>query len=156
MQTKRIIMVCSGNVCRSPMAEVLLKAALAEHGVDGVQVWSAGTWAMSDSPAVGQAAYVCQEEGLDLSQHRSRPLALDMVRQADMVLVMETRHLSEIVEALPEAEGKVRLLGSFAKGGGRDVAEIKDPFDSSYGSFRRCFNEIKEAVSGLAEYLRAD
>ncbi len=156
MEMKRIVMVCSGNICRSPMAEVLLKAALAEHGVDCIEVHSAGTCALTDLPAVDQSVYVCQEEGLDLSKHRSKPLALDVVRRADMVLVMEKRHLAEIVEALPEAEGKVRLLGSFAKGRGADDAEIKDPFGSSYGAFRQCFDEIKEAVAGLAEYLQTN
>lgn len=150
---KKILVVCSGNICRSPMAEVILKAALAKRRIDGVTVCSAGTGALHFEPAVEQAVNVCQEENLDLSRHRSQLLTPDIVVAADMVLVMEKRHRNEILRAVPEAEEKVHLLGSFVISRQKGDAEIFDPYGPSREAFRKCFEEIKEAVYGFANYL---
>lgn len=135
------------------MAEAVLKDALARRNIDGVTVLSAGLLALFFEPAVEQAVKVCQDENLDISRHRSQPLTPEMVLAADMVLVMEKRHRSEILRSLPEAQDKVHLLGNFALNRKEPDAEIFDPYGPSYEAFRKCFEEIREAVYGLTDYL---
>ena len=93
-----ILFVCTGNTCRSPMAEGLLRAALAAKGLDQVTVSSAGTGAWDGAP-ISEASYlVGLEQGLDLSEHRARLLTRDVVRGADLILAMSGHHIARVAE----------------------------------------------------------
>ncbi len=152
-RVKLILMVCSGNVCRSPMAEGLLKEELRRRNLEGIRVVSAGVVAYHGLPAVEMAALVCKnEDDLDITGHRSRALSVDMVEGADMVLVMQRHQGEDIRGTLSRARGKIRLLGSFAADD-RGDAEIPDPAGPSYQEFHRCYKRIRRAVLALADSL---
>jgi protein-tyrosine-phosphatase len=138
-----IVFVCTGNTCRSPMAEGLLREALAARGIDQVTVASAGTGAWEGAPASEGAYLVGLEHGLDLGEHRARLLTREMVREADLMLTMSGHHLARVAEL--GGESKVHLLGSYA---GRDPgrSEVADPFGSDLTSYRTTFGELRELI----------
>jgi protein-tyrosine-phosphatase len=145
---KRILLVCTGNICRSPMAEGFLKAALSEKGIRGVEVASAGTYALVGNPAELQALEVMRPFGVDLSEHRARPLSMELIRWADAILVMSPQHWAFVEEMESGAADKVRLLGAYAPRGEPDEA-IDDPYGGSTHLYRSCAVEINEAVNGF-------
>ncbi len=118
---KRVLMVCTGNICRSPMAQVLLAGRLRERGLE-TAVESAGTNAPEGRPADPLAVEAMAARGLDLSAHRARQLTLAHVHAADLVLVMEAWQQREVERMDPSARGRVHRLGRI---GGFD---IPDPF----------------------------
>jgi protein-tyrosine phosphatase len=141
-----ILFVCTGNTCRSPIAEGLLRTALAAKGLDQVTVSSAGTGAWDGAP-VSEAAYlVGLEQGVDLSEHRARLLTRDLVRSVDLILVMSGHHLARVAEL--GGEDKVHLLGSYA---GRDAsqAEVSDPYGADLTTYRVTFTELQDLIGSV-------
>ena len=146
--TKRILFVCTGNVCRSPMAEYLLRHRLGDR--QDVAVGSAGVFAAEGMPASPEAVQALDEKGIDLTPHRSRMLAPDLAEAATHILVMTERHRQEVVRIYPAAAGRVRLLRSFGTGEVRDIA---DPIGLPLSVYRRVRDEIDAAISDLILYL---
>src|SRR3989441_4427335 len=97
-KTKRILLVCTGNICRSPLAAALLDRALAQRGIDGIEVASAGTGAWDGAPVSEGAYLVGLERGLDLSAHRARLLTRELVEDADLILTMARHHRARVDE----------------------------------------------------------
>ncbi|HYO60388.1 MAG TPA: low molecular weight phosphatase family protein [Actinomycetota bacterium] len=106
----KIVFVCTGNICRSPMGEALLRHELSVRGCDGVEVSSCGTWASAPQPATEHAVAVLHGRGIDLTAHRSRALDAAELEDADLVLAMTSVHVREIEELAPAALPKVRLM----------------------------------------------
>jgi protein-tyrosine-phosphatase len=145
-----VLLVCSGNTCRSPMAEALLRRALEQHGPAGVTVSSAGTGASPGAPASEGAYLVALEAGLDLSAHRARLLTAELVRDSRLILVMSRSHLRQVTEL--GGEGKSFLLGSFG-GEGRLPAEVADPFGAGLDEYRDTLQQLAQAVAGTRRRL---
>lgn len=119
-----VLMVCTGNICRSPMAEGLLRAMLSEAGP--ITVGSAGTHALVDSGAAPLAVAVMADLGIDILRHRGKQLKASMVQDAGLVLAMEQFHVDILREMAPEHLPKVRLLSSFSTA--PIMRDIPDPY----------------------------
>ena len=145
---KQITFICTGNVCRSPMAEYLFRDMLGRESewITG----SAGTFAGNGMPASRAAVEVLAELGIDGSRHRSRFLDRDLVDGSDIIVVMTSEHLHHMEMVFPEAVEKTFLLKSFSKEGKGDVM---DPIGASVDIYRHIRDEIRASLPGLAEFI---
>ena len=139
----RILLICTGNTCRSPMAEVFLQEKIKQGGLaEHVKVLSAGLYAREESPASSGAQAAAAKRGLDLSAHRSRQLLPEYVQAADLVLTMTHSHKAAVTDMAPEAAGKVYTLAEFA--GEQD--NVPDPFGCSCAVYEACAAAIERLL----------
>jgi protein-tyrosine phosphatase len=139
---RRILIICTGNICRSPMAAALLAQRLSQR-TPAAEIESAGLAALVGYPADPLAQEVMREQGLDLSGHRARQLTPTMIVDFDLILAMEAQHVKAIQFMVPSARGRVHQLG---QPGGFD---IPDP----YGRPRQAFVEALQLIDqGLADW----
>ena len=144
---RHILVVCVGNICRSPMAEALLQREL--RGQDGFTVESAGLGALVGHPASEHSVALMDELDLDISGHRARQIHPDMVSAADLVLVMEGGHRRAIDDADPTARGKVYRLGEWQD------RDIKDPYRKERDAYEAALRDIQAGVASWVEKIRA-
>jgi protein-tyrosine-phosphatase len=148
---KRILLVCSGNTCRSPLAAALLAARLATTtDLADIVVESAGTGARDGEPASEGSSVVALEYGIDLAAHRSRMISADMVQHSDLILAMSSAHLRHVI-ALGGAES-VHLLTAFAGESGADVA---DPFGGGIATYRDAARQLDRLLASVVARLQA-
>ena len=138
-------MVCVGNICRSPMAEGLLRNALTE--TDNITVESAGLGAVVGAPATEHAVTLLHERGVDIGAHRGRQISSDMVLEADLVLVMESGHKRVLDANEPEARGKIYRLGEWQD------RDIEDPYQQPREAFERALAHIEAGVKEWAKRI---
>ncbi len=170
-------MVCTGNLCRSPMATALLRHELETCDCRDVEVVSAGTWAGVGSPATSEAVRLLGDRGIELSSHRSRSLSPDDVASADLVVAMTSVHVREILELGPDSAHKVVMLKEICEMDPGDVPadasrserlnallaatrpaprrdlDVDDPMGFSAGAYERCVRDLERGVEALVKAL---
>ena len=147
-----ILLVCTGNTCRSPMAEAVLRSMLAPRYPEAT-IGSAGTGAWDGAPVSEGAYLVSLEHGLDLSNHVARLLTREMVEDASLILTMARHHRSRVEELSGEAKGY--LLGEFAGLTGADV-EVSDPFGADIEAYRATFDQLETLLSQSLDRLMTE
>ena len=147
MRIETILVVCVGNICRSPMAEAMLQRAL--EGKTSAVVSSAGLGALAGHPADSYSIELMVERGLDISVHVARQLTPDMIEESDLILVMEQGHRRAIDSMEPAARGKVYRLCEW-----RDQ-DIPDPVQQPRKAFEDALVLIEQGVNDWAEKISA-
>lgn len=140
---QHILTLCIGNICRSPLAQVLLARELPTH-----KVWSAGLSALVGAPADPLSVQIAQEQGLDLSGHRAQQVTSFLCQQADLILVMEQGHKSQLEQLYPQVRGKVFRLGQFGQ------FEIADPYRQPREAFDTAYQGIAQGVADWLTRIR--
>lgn len=140
-----ILVVCTGNICRSPIAERFLRRELPQKKID-----SAGTGALVNQEADKSAAYIASIHGLSLEGHRGQQFTSALSRQYDLILVMEKAHLVQVGKIAPEARGKTMLFGEWI-----ERKDIPDPYRKSNEAFASVFNLIELAGQRWVDKLKA-
>ena len=153
----RVCFVCSGNICRSPTAEVVLRSYVADAGLGEVQVESAGTgnWHVGDG-ADRRSLHTLADAGYDGSEHRARQFEASWFARLDLVLALDSTHLDDMLALAPdpEARAKIRLLRSFDPAAVRaGTLDVDDPFFGGVADFDRVLAEIEAACAGLVTYV---
>ena len=146
-QEKRVLVVCTGNTCRSPMAEGWLKQKLSGKGW---RVESAGVAAWGGEPASPEAVEAMRGVGIDISGHRSQVLSNSLVGGANYILAMTEGHRREVVRRWPEAEAKTFLVHDFGLGESRDVG---DPVGYPVEVYQHTRDELVHALGEFLLYL---
>lgn len=146
-----IAVVCTGNTCRSPMAEVLLRDKLSQMDGRGdkIEVVSAGVAAGNGSPASPQAIDVMKAKGLDLENHSSRMLDDHLVASADLILTMTRGHRAAILAAWPDLHDRVHTLR-------RDGGDVTDPVGMPIEVYQQCAEQIDQELSAWLQHLGDD
>ncbi len=142
-----IVFVCTGNTCRSPMAEGALRAMIPDCRADRVEIGSAGIAAVPGKRVTPLAAEVAARRGIDLASGRSRPFTEELARRADLIICMESSHRSAAEAVARGGRGKVVLLQDFLPPSdpmfGKD---IPDPFGGSMEEYEETFHRIRRAL----------
>ena len=149
---KNIIFICTGNICRSPMAEGLLRYKGLNTERDDLIVSSMGISGLDNVPATQFAQKICKEHGFDISSHRSRPLMGDELRTADLVLCMEPVHREFLKTFFPWNKDKTFLLGAWPEKETRK-SPIQDPMGSPLDIFRRIYGIIEAHIDRIFPLL---
>ena len=143
---QRILFVCTGNTCRSPMAEAILKS----RKIDGLEVKSAGIYAATGSEASAHAKKVLEDQQID-HNHSSNMLTVDSVRWADLILTMTISHKNAILQQYPDAAAKVFTLKEFT-GENYDV-DVVDPFGGNLAIYQETYQELEKLITKAIEKL---
>jgi RpiB/LacA/LacB family sugar-phosphate isomerase len=148
---KKILFVCTGNVCRSPMAEGMLRHML--RGRDDIQIASAGLGAMDGVRVTDFAAEVVAELSVDISSHVSQSLNSDLVQQADFIFVMTRQHQDALQVLFPSASEKTFLVREFEGSRAEESKDIADPIGQSVEVYKRTRDQIRDALPSLIVFI---
>ena len=137
-----ILVVCTANICRSPVAEALLRQRLHQRGLTDWQVRSAGTWAQMKRGASRYSIQVAAVRGLDLQDHVAEMIAAPQLQAADLVLCMEAGHVESLKAEFPAYADKIYLLSEMI---GRRYS-VKDPYGGPLRAYEMMANELAEII----------
>src|SRR5882724_7577281 len=148
---KTFLFVCTGNICRSPMAEGLFRHAT--QGRNDYRVISAGLGAVDGQPPSLHAVEAMRELGIDISKQRSRMLTPDVVRQADFIFGMTHSHVDTVTLLYPQAAEKTFLLREFDETLDPYEKDISDPIGGSYETYVNCRDQIEQGIVGVMKFI---
>ena len=149
----RAIFVCSGNICRSPMAEKIFASELKKRGLKGASI-SMGTLGLQGRSASRNSVIACEEIGVDLSHHSSQGLGAGLLHHATQIFVMERQRRAAITALDPALGARVVLMGTLDPEGGGD--EIDDPIGMAIEDYRVCRDRLKRAIDRFLDERARD
>lgn len=149
-EPRRILLVCTGNLCRSPMAAGLLRHRLKTAGLDeSYEIRSAGTRGVTGRLASAYARQVMADRGIDITRHRAREIDGKTVEQADLILVMTKAHREAILAEFPEARSRTYLLSEMI---GKHY-DIADPYGASLTHYEYCAEDLSSIIESGFEHI---
>ncbi|MEA5004739.1 MAG: low molecular weight protein arginine phosphatase [Christensenella sp.] len=157
-----VLFVCTGNTCRSPIAETLMDDAVDRSSIlhGDVKTKSAGTFACEGAEATEEAVRVLEEMGLELKRHVAEPFTPEMAQWADIILAMSKEQMEHIEVIAPEEVNKVHTLLGYAKGIDGEPTDnscdLMDPFDEGMEEYRQSAAQLKEAVEMLVSRMEKE
>lgn len=151
----KVLFVCLGNICRSPMARVILEKLYKDSGVNGtidscaVTDWNIGR------PADERASFVCKENGLDLASHRARQIQISDFYNFDLIVVMDRGNEQAVNKLRPvDAVAKVMKVTEFDQAGSKSASDLEDPYHGDMNTFRTTYKKLDHLLSRFVKDLK--
>ena len=150
----KIMFICTGNICRSAMADGMMKKLVKENNID-VEICSCGVYAETGDYATYNAVEAAKEYGVDISSHRATNIRDSKIKEMDLILCATISHKQSVLYLYPELKGKVFTMKEYAKiyKEGQDM-DIKDPWGYDEFVYRKCASEINECLEKTIEILK--
>lgn len=146
----RVLFVCTGNTCRSPMAEAILKS----RNLPGIEVKSAGVYAADGSAASENTRKVLAENGILFDSHQASLLNEALVNWTSYIITMTATHKAAVISMFPDAAGKTFTLKEFAIG--NSMSDIADPFGGPIEQYRHTYNEMNDMIIKMIQRLQKE
>jgi protein-tyrosine-phosphatase len=143
LDMRSVLIVCTANICRSPMAMAQLREKVSQEGGENWCIESAGVWAFDGQPAAQNTQKVLELRGIDLSEHRSRQITGHMLNDFNLILTMEVGHKEALRAAFPESASKIFMLSEMVG----EFSDIADPVGGSLSNFEDTYRDIDEILT---------
>jgi protein-tyrosine-phosphatase len=151
---KRILFLCTGNSCRSVMAEGLMQKMLDAAGLDSVRVLSAGTHAVTGYPPTQETIDVMEKEGIDVSGHLGQPVTATLIEHADAIFCMEPAHRETVLELVPEAKERTHLLATYGLSEEPPHPAVPDPIGRPAEVYESCLMMIRDGLERVLKSMQ--
>ncbi|UCE66157.1 MAG: low molecular weight protein arginine phosphatase [Candidatus Zixiibacteriota bacterium] len=142
----QVLFVCTGNTCRSPLAEGILKNLLKSKGIEHIQVSSAGTAGLDDLPASENAVLAAKVWDVDISEHRSRPINSRIIESSDLILAMSPEHVNYILKLSPAAKNRTYLIKGYPTPFSPSQEGVRDPIGGPLDFYNQTYLELDEIL----------
>ncbi len=149
----KVLIVCTGNTCRSPMAEGILKSILRDRGISNIEISSAGIGAMRGAPATSFAIEAARNWGVNITGHIARQLTRSLIDDADLILAMAPEHVEFILRNQPEAARKTFLIKAFPSPYSSKQERVQDPIGGPLEEYNQTYLELDEILRKIANRI---